>query len=72
MIVTIERIIGDIALLELETLERMETPAKKLPPSAKEGDCLNMSETGALSLNEEETAKRRKKNAELFKRLAGK
>jgi hypothetical protein len=71
MIVTIERIIADIAVLELETREHIEIPAKKLPPSAKEGDCLNMSETGELSLNMEETAKRRKRNAEMFRRLAG-
>jgi hypothetical protein len=72
MIVTIERIVEDIAVLELENRRRIEIPAKKLPPSAKEGDCLNMSETGELSLNEEETAKRRKKNAEMFKKLTGK
>jgi hypothetical protein len=71
VIVVIERIIEDTAVLELETREHVEVPANKLPPSAKEGDCLNMSETGELSLNEEETAKRRKKNADLFRRLAG-
>jgi hypothetical protein len=71
MIVTVERITEDIAVLELENRGRIEIPAKKLPPSAKEGDCLNMSETDELSLNEEETARRRKKNAELFRRLAG-
>jgi hypothetical protein len=72
MIVTIERITEDTAVLELENRGRIEIPAIKLPPSAREGDCLNMSETGELSLNEEETSKRRKRNAELFRRLSGK
>jgi hypothetical protein len=72
MIVVVERIIEGIAVLELETREHVEIPAKKLPPSAREGDCLDMSESGELTLNKEETAKRRKRNAELFKRLAGK
>jgi hypothetical protein len=72
MIVVIERIIADIAVLELDNREHIEIPAKKLPPSAKEGDCLNMSENGALSLNTEETAIRRKKNADMFRGLAGK
>jgi hypothetical protein len=72
MIVIIERIAEDIAVLELENREHIEIPAKKLPPSVREGDCLTMTETGELSLNKEETAKRRKRNAELFKRLAGK
>jgi hypothetical protein len=72
MIVTVERITEGIAVLELESRERIEIPAKKLPPSAKEGDCLDMSETGELSPNAEETAKRRKRNADLFKRLTGK
>ena len=69
MIVTVDRITDGIAVLELENRERMEIPAKNLPPSAKEGDCLNMTETGKLSLNEEETALRRKKSAELFNKL---
>lgn len=71
MIVTIDRITDGIAVLELENREHLEVPAKKLPPSAKEGDCLNMLEDGTLSVNEDETARRRQKNAELFKKLAG-
>jgi hypothetical protein len=71
MIVVIDRITDGVAVLELPSLERLEIPASRLPAHAKEGDCLNMDTNGGLSLNTEETARRKKANAELFKKLSG-
>ncbi len=72
MTVTIDRITGGIAVLELPSLERLEVPAKNLPAGAKEGDCLLMTQDGGFVLDKAETARRRKANAELFKRLLDK
>ncbi len=72
MTVIIDRITDGVAVLELPDRRRLEVPAKKLPSGANEGDCLSMTEDGGFVLDEAETARRRKANAELFKRLLDK
>jgi hypothetical protein len=59
-IVVIDRFEEGLAVLVPDDAdELLHVPRVKLPPGAREGDCLRMEEGGELQLAPEETARRR-------------
>ena len=65
----IDRWEGDYALCERSDLSIEEIERGKLPSNAREGDCIYQDEKGELHIDPEETARRRRHNAALQKRL---
>jgi hypothetical protein len=69
--VTVDRIAGGVAVLELPDRSRIEVPEGALPEGTREGDCLSMAQNGELRPDRAETHKRRERNAALFRKLSG-
>lgn len=61
----IDRLEGSIAVCEDELGKRVQLPVSSLPAGFKEGDCLSIDEDGCITVNNEETERRR----EAIKRL---
>ena len=59
MQVIIDRFEGDYAVCEKENREMINIERAKLPPEAKEGDVLILSEDGSIAIDREETARRK-------------
>jgi len=57
--VIIDRFEGDYAVCEKENREMINIERAKLPPEAKEGDVLILSEDGSIAIDREETARRK-------------
>lgn len=62
---TIDRFEGDYAIVELEDMQMVEIPRIALPMEAKEGDIIQ------VTIDQDETEKRRKRIEEKFKSLFG-
>lgn len=67
--ISIDRIEDGVAFLEFFDRTVMRVPLSELPPSAKEGDILTMTNDGGLAPDEEETLRLRKSNFDLFNSL---
>ena len=67
--VSVDRIYHDTALCEDEDRSVTEVPLFRLPQGVVEGSILRVLDDGAYALDEEETARRRRKNRELFDSL---
>lgn len=68
MIVTIDRFEGIYAVCEKEDRTMIDIKRINIPKSAKEGDILNV-EGNSITINEEETERRRKEIEDLSKDL---
>ena len=68
MVVSIDRFEGNQAVCETDERKILHIPKDQLPSGAKEGDCLRITE-GNITLDREETEKRRQKILELQRRL---
>lgn len=60
---TIDRFEGEFAIVELEDMTMVEIPIAVLPIEAREGDIIN------ISIDEDETEKRRKRIQDKFNSL---
>lgn len=65
----VDRIEGDFALCEDEERRRFSLALADLPPGLGEGDCLRRMDAGRYAIDAGERERRRKKNADLFRRL---
>ena len=65
----IDRFESKYAICEGDDLKMFAIPRDEVPDGAKEGDCLVITEAGELIIDVAETEARRKKNAELQKKL---
>ena len=70
MKVVIDRFEGDYAVCEKEDRTMMDVLRSSIPAQSKEGDVLNM-EDGVITIDTEETDKRRKLIEELTKDIWG-
>ena len=70
MKVVIDRFEGDYAVCEKEDRTMMDVLRSSIPAQSKEGDVLNM-EDGVITIDTEETDKRRKMIEELTKDIWG-
>lgn len=68
MKVIIDRFEGEFAVCEKEDRKIIDIEISKLPSNAKEGDVLNIS-NDTITIDVEETEKRRRKIEELTKNL---
>lgn len=66
--VIIDRFEGDFAVCEREDRRMIDIEISKLPPKAKEGDVLNISQD-IITIDLEETERRKRKIEELTKDL---
>lgn len=69
MIYVLDRIEGDIAVLEDDNRKNHEFPVSLIPTGAREGDCLFMLESGGFAIDKDETEARRAKNRRLQEML---
>lgn len=65
----IDRFESKYAICEDDDRKLFAIPRDEVPQGAKEGDCLVITEEGGLAIDAAETEARRKKNAELQRRL---
>ena len=70
MKVVIDRFEGDYAVCEKEDRTMMDVLRSSIPAQSKEGDVLNM-EDGVITIDTEETDRRRKMIEELTKDIWG-
>ena len=68
MKVIIDRFEGDFAVCEKEDRQMLDIEKSKIPITAKEGDVLNI-DNGIITINLQETVKRKKEIEELTKDL---
>jgi hypothetical protein len=59
MQVIIDRFEGNYAVCEKENREMINIERAKLPPEAKEGDVLILDDDGGITIDREETARRK-------------
>lgn len=71
----IDRFEGDYAVVEIDELipnnrkRFIDIPKSKLPNGAKQGDCITIDENIAITIDKEETLKRKAKIEGLFEAL---
>lgn len=71
MYISIDRIVGGIAVCEREDLSTFEVPVAKLPSEAKEGSVLLIDENGNYVIDNEEEKRRRQRILDLQSKLFG-
>ncbi|WP_373576307.1 DUF3006 domain-containing protein [Parafannyhessea umbonata] len=64
----VDRLEGDVAVLEVDGYRYVDAPLAELPPGVREGDVLD-GEPGSWVLNEDEKSRRLAQNANLMSRL---
>lgn len=69
MIFSIDRIEDGFAFLESDSRDIVLVSESELPEGARDGDCLEALSDGSYIINEDETARRRSRNRDLFKSL---
>lgn len=71
MYISIDRIVGGIAVCEREDLSTFEVPVAKLPNEAKEGSVLLADENGNYVIDNEEENRRKQRILDLQSKLFG-
>ena len=66
---TLDRVEGEIAVLQDDNRKSYEFPAADLPPNIHEGDCLYILKSGGFVVDKDETESRREKNRKLQEML---
>ena len=69
MYISIDRIVGGIAVCEREDLLTFEVPVSELPNESKEGSVLIIDENGNYVIDNEEENRRRQRILDLQSRL---
>ena len=64
----VDRIEGDVAVLERDDLELVDVPLTELPEGVRQHDCLEV-EDGAWRIDRDRTAERKRRIEEKMRRL---
>lgn len=64
----VDRVEGDVAVLERNDLEFVDVPLSELPEGVRQHDCLE-EEGGAWSIDHDRTAERKRRIEEKMRRL---